>query len=75
LKKAGVTGTVRVRLHITKAGTVTSPELVSASDPAFGDAALAAVVKWKFDPAMKARKFVEATIEVPIRFQPPKSPK
>jgi TonB family protein len=72
LKRSKVPGTARVRIHITKNGEVDSPELVSASAPAFGEAALAAVVKWKFDPALKARTFVDAKIEVPIVFSPPK---
>lgn len=75
LKKAGVSGSVKIRAIITKNGDVTSPELISATDPALGEAALATVVKWKFDPALKARKFVDAKIEIPIEFRPPKAEK
>jgi TonB family protein len=71
MRRSKAIGATRVRIHITKNGDVDSPELVNASAPAFGEAALAAVVKWKFDPALKGRKFVDATIEVPILFQPP----
>jgi len=72
LKNSRVIGAARVRLHVTKTGDVVSPELINSSDPAFGEAALAAVVKWKFDPALKGRKFVDANVEVPVVFQPPK---
>lgn len=72
LKKSQTAGAVRVRLHVTRNGDVDSPEIVQASDPRLGEAALAAVAKWKFDPALKGRKFVDANIEVPINFAPPK---
>ncbi len=72
LKKSKTVGAVRLRLHVTKNGSVDSPEVVNASDPLFAEAALAAVVKWKFDPALKGRKFVDANIEVPVVFTPPK---
>jgi len=72
LKASGATGTARVRCHVTKNGDVASTELVSASAPAFGEAALAAVPKWKFDPAIKGLQFVESDVELPIEFKPPK---
>jgi TonB family protein len=72
LKESGASGTARVRCHVTKKGDVASAELVSASAPAFGEAALAAVPKWKFDPAIRGLQFVEADVELPIDFKPPK---
>lgn len=72
LRKSKTAGTARVRLVVTKNGDVESPELVTASDPAFGEAAVAAVAKWKFDPALKGGKFANARLEVPIEFRPPK---
>ena len=74
LKNSGAPGSVRVRCHINKLGDVAAAELVSASDPAFGDAALAVVPKWKFDPAIIKLQFVEADVEIPVEFKlPPKS--
>ena len=73
LNESPKSGSAKVRCQITKNGDVASPELVSASDPAFGEAALAAVVKWKFDPALKARKLADTTIVIPFEFRPPKS--
>jgi TonB family protein len=72
LKNSGATGTARVRCHVTKKGDVASAELVSASATAFGEAALVAVPKWKFDPAIKGLQFVEADVELPVEFKPPK---
>jgi TonB family protein len=72
LKKAKVAGQARVRVRITTTGDVADPVLVSASDPALGEAALTAVAKWKFDPAVKARHHVAAMIEIPFEFRPPK---
>lgn len=72
LKKAKVAGSARVRVRITKTGDAVDPELVNASEPAFGEAALKAAVKWKFDPAVKARRHVESKIEIPFEFRPPK---
>jgi TonB family protein len=72
LKGAKVDGAARVRCHVSKNGEVASVELVSATDPAFGAAALAAAPKWKFDPALKGRHFVDAMVEVPIEFKAPR---
>jgi len=72
LKGAKVDGAARVRCHVSKNGDVASVELVSATDPAFGAAAVAAASKWKFDPALKGRHFVDAMVEVPLEFKAPR---
>jgi len=66
-----VDGAARVRCHVSNKGDVTSVELVSATDPAFGAAALAAAPKWKFDPALKGRHFAESVTEIPFEFKAP----
>lgn len=72
LKAERVPGSARVRCHIKANGEVESVELVSATNAAFGEAALAAVPRWKFDPALKARHFVDAIVEIPVEFKPPR---
>ena len=65
-----LTGAARVRCRVTTLGEVVAPEIVSATHPAFGEAALAAIRKWKFDPALKDLRFVESTLEIPFEFAP-----
>jgi TonB family protein len=72
LKAQKLAGTARVRCTINIRGEVVAPELVEATHPAFGAAALAALPKWKFDPALKERRFVESTVIVPVEFKPPR---
>jgi TonB family protein len=71
LKHSGVTGSASVRCTITTRGEVSSPELVHATNEAFGRAAMEAVVQWKFDPALKDRRIVESNFVVPFTFKPP----
>lgn len=71
LKKSGTTGSALVRCHVTKSGDVATAELISATAPAFGEAALAAARRWQFDPAVKKLLFVEADVEIPVEFEPP----
>ncbi len=72
LKGPKIDGAARVRCHVSNKGDVTSVELVSATDPAFGAAALAAAPKWKFDPALKGRHFAESVAEIPFEFKAPR---
>jgi len=72
LKGEKLAGSARVRCRVTKKGEVASVELVSATQPAFGTAALAATPKWKFDPAIKDRRFVESVVEIPVEFKAPR---
>jgi TonB family protein len=72
LKAAKVAGSARVKCHLNANGVVQTVELLSATDPAFGAAALAAAPQWKFDPAIKDRHFVAADTEIPFEFRPPR---
>jgi TonB family protein len=71
LKDSGVTGSASVRCTVTTRGEVSRPELVHATNEAFGRAAMEAVVQWKFDPALKDRRIVESNFVVPFSFKPP----
>jgi len=73
LKKTNLKGAATVAIRIGVDGSVFDPEVRSATDPAFGEAALAAVRLWRFLPAVKDGVPVETRAVVPIDFIPPKS--
>lgn len=68
LAKSRVDGKVTIRTHIGTNGSIRDPVLESASQPAFGEAALAAVRMWRFLPRIENRRPVEAEVEIPITF-------
>jgi TonB family protein len=72
LRKAGPRGEVVLTMRITPRGTVLDPVVVSATDPAFGEAALAAVRQCRFLPRVVDGRAVEARISMPFTFEPPK---
>ena len=60
-KAKHVEGYVVVRYDVTEEGTVTNAKVVESQPPGiFDDAALAAVEKWKFDPAVDHGRLVTA---------------
>lgn len=71
LRKKRVEGEAVVAMRITHRGVVTDPVVQSATDPAFGEAALVAVRQWRFLPHMKDGKPVEAHAAMPFSFEPP----
>ncbi len=74
LLKARAKGTAQVQVHLTRTGVVTNPELLKASDPAFGAAAVDAVRQWRFLPLVKEGHAVEADVAMPFDFLPPAEP-
>lgn len=76
LRKAGTRGEASVRIRITPTGAVLDPVLARATDPAFGEAALAAMRQWRFLPQVKGGRPVETpAVEMPFTFSPPASAK
>lgn len=73
--KTGVAGQVVLAIRIGTNGGVFDPVIKSASDPAFGEAALTAIRQWRFLPKMVAAAPVECRAEIPIDFVPPKPAK
>jgi TonB family protein len=71
LLKTKAKGEVVVRLHIEPNGAVLNPQIVRTSDPAFGEATVAAVREWRFIPRIKDGKPVESTVAKPLNFAPP----
>ena len=68
LKREGTSGLVAVSVVIDETGVVTTAIVAKSSNPAFDDAAVAAVKKWKFKPAQKDGVPVKMKVTIPIRF-------
>jgi TonB family protein len=49
----GVDGRAKLSFRILADGTVAEPVVLEATEPGFGEAATAAVLQWKFDPATR----------------------
>ena len=71
LLHAGTPGDALVAVRITRTGVVVDPQLLSATTPEFGEAALAAVRQWRFLPRVKDGEAVEAKVNMPFQFRPP----
>jgi TonB family protein len=70
-KKSRIKGTVRLHFTIRANGAVENPTIVSASDPAFGEAALDSIRIWRFLPRIKGGHPVETAVDLPMEFEPP----
>ena len=70
LKKSGVKGRAVVALRISPEGRVVEPSVQSATDPAFGESALAAVRDWRFVPGVREGQPVETRVAIPFGFDP-----
>jgi RNA polymerase sigma factor (sigma-70 family) len=68
LKAAGTEGKAVIEFVIQPDGTVSAPWAVYATDPAFGDAAQAAVQQWQFKPGQRRGRPVAARVQVPMVF-------
>jgi TonB family protein len=72
LLKSRTSGHVIVSLRIGANGRVYDPTVKKASDPAFGESALAAVRMWRFLPQVKNGHAIETHADMPIDFAPPR---
>jgi len=66
-------GEATVLLRVTREGFVRDPVVETATNPAFGEAALAAVKDWRFLPKMEKGAAVETMVRFPFKFSPPES--
>lgn len=71
LLKTKVDGQAVITLWIRPQGSVRDPVVKSATDPAFGEAALAAARLWRFLPRIKDGHAVETKVDLPFIFTPP----
>ena len=68
LRRDGVSGLVSISVTIDENGNVASTTVTKSSNPAFDQAALDAVARWKFKPAKKAGQPIAANVVLPVRF-------
>jgi len=68
LEAKRIKGHVLVEFVVEANGTGFEPRVVRATSPEFGEAALAAVTRWKFNPAVKRGLPVRTRMQVPIAF-------
>ena len=68
MKSAGVTGEVTVGFSVDENGNVYDAHVISATNGEFGDAAVRAVSRWRFEPGRLNGKRVAFRTSVPIAF-------
>ncbi len=71
LKSASPKGKAMIAIRIGVNGAASDPVVKSATDPAFGEAALDAIRMWRFLPRVKDGHPVETAAVVPFIFEPP----
>lgn len=72
LLQAGTKGEAAVRIVLDETGRVMAGEVLQTSDPAFGDALLAAAESWEFEPAQRKGAPSKAVVDHLHRFLPMK---
>jgi len=68
-KKAGVQGTVTIKVYVDKNGNVTNTELLKGIGSGCDEVAIKAIKKIKFRPAKQAGQLVNAQLVVPVNFR------
>jgi TonB family protein len=63
-------GIAVIRMVVDEKGNVASARVLDASDPRLGEAALAAVRKWVFSPALDEGRPVAMSMDAPVEFSP-----
>jgi TonB family protein len=71
LFKANVSGQAVIHFTLSQNGRVVDPTIKSSTDPAFGEAALAAARLWRFLPKVKGGAAVPVQVDLPFNFGPP----
>jgi TonB family protein len=64
-------GKAVVPVRVGADGRIHDPVIKTATDPAFGEAALAAVRLWRFLPRIQGGHPVESKVDMPFEFAPP----
>jgi len=72
LRKAKLKGEAVISFWIRATGRTRDPVIKSASDPAFGESALAAARLWRFLPQIKNGEPVETRVDMPFVFPAPR---
>ncbi|HEX2852862.1 MAG TPA: energy transducer TonB [Opitutaceae bacterium] len=69
LKRSGKKGTILVSFFVNEEGRVEAARVVDSPDEGFNKPSVAAVLKWKFVPAMRDGKAVKVSGLVPVVVQ------
>lgn len=68
LKAARVSGEAVISFVVDVDGSVKNARVEKTTEPAFGEAALAAVAAWQFEPGSKNGTPVACQLSLPLRF-------
>lgn len=68
MRRSGLRGEVLVGFIVDSQGNVRDPFIVRSSNPGFEQAAIDAVLKWKFTPGQKAGANVNTRVQQPLTF-------
>jgi periplasmic protein TonB len=68
-RQAGIEGRVTLRVWVGKDGRVKEVQLVRSDNEIFNENAIAAVRRWRFEPAIQAGNPVDVWMTLPIRFR------
>ncbi|MDR1012047.1 MAG: energy transducer TonB [Opitutaceae bacterium] len=68
MKDSGMVGEVVVQFIVNKSGDVVGPTIVRSNNPGFEQAAIDAVLKWKFRPGRRNGVPVSTRMQIPLRF-------
>jgi protein TonB len=68
MRRSGVKGNVLVGFIVDSNGNVREPYIVKSSSPGFEQAAIDAVLKWKFKPGKKGGVAVNTRVQQPLDF-------
>ncbi len=69
MEGSGLDGRVTLAFVVTEYGTVIDPEVLEASHPAFGYAAMAVIGSWRFKPALRNGEQVRIRVLQPFVFR------
>lgn len=74
LRPTRQTGEVLVAMTISPRGAVLDPQIERSTHPAFDEAVLAVLPKWRFVPRVEEGHPVETRVKLPLVFAPPADP-
>jgi TonB family protein len=69
MRREGLRGLVQVGFVVDTEGRVRDPIVISSTNPGLNQAAIDAVLKWRFTPGLRAGVPVNVRMSVPISFQ------
>lgn len=69
MKNSRMIGEVTIAFTVDTSGNVVDPKIIRSNNPGFEQAAIEAVLKWKFKPGIKDGKAVKTRMQIPITFQ------